>query len=261
MDNTDNNSVKDVILQRIQDGEAAMRPRWHFVVKSLLVIAAVIILVFVLMIIGSFIAFVMQQNGGWFAPGFGLRGLQPLLVSIPWVLVGVSVVFVVLLEIMVRQYQFAYRKPVLLTLLGVLLVVFSGSAALAKGGVHYNVLERVERGEFRAVKLLYKKKQQETSNPHVYMGNIQMVTRDGFVLLQRDDTEVYVRVGDHVRMKPGTDPSVGDVVTVLGRLVDDGLVDARAIKPLDVRHKKRLFKQHGEQTKHERTRPATRRVK
>ncbi len=234
-------SIKNVILKKIQDGEAKMRPRWYFVVQSLLIVTAIVILLLVLTAISSFVVFAMQHNGGWFAPGFGFSGLRAFLVAIPWILVLASLVFVVLLEIAVRHYQFGYRNPILIGLGVVLVMVFSG-AALAHGEFHDHMLERAERGELPAIGSVYQKYAEKIEDFEIHTGKIIEVRDDGFVMVEKEDEVVAVMVTEKTRKPKAWKAEVDLGVVVFGEEVEDDVVEAKAIKPLGERHKKRLFR-------------------
>ena len=128
MSKEQNKAIQDKVLEAIRKGRATMRPKWHFILDQILVVTGAAIAFLVLLFLASFIFSALRENGLWFAPLFGSRGWFSFLRSLPWVLIILSIVFVVALEILVRRYSFAYRKPLLYSLLAVLFIVIVAGA-------------------------------------------------------------------------------------------------------------------------------------
>ena len=128
--------LRDKVMDLIQKRGVAMRPRWHFFLLSALVSAGVLILLIALLYVISLAFFFLRENGGWYAPVFGGRGWFVLLHSAPVLLLVLVALFAVLLEILVRRYSFAYRAPLLISMGGILCLVFVGGFALAQTSLH-----------------------------------------------------------------------------------------------------------------------------
>lgn len=124
-------SIRDLIEQKIQEGRVAMRPRWHFVLRAALAVLGVVLVLLVGLYLVSFVVFVARTTDIGFLPEFGMRGVGYFLYSLPWLVIGIAFVFVLVLEVLVRRYAFAYRRPLLYTVVAGLVFVALGGAALA----------------------------------------------------------------------------------------------------------------------------------
>ena len=89
-----------------------------------------------LLYFASLSLFFLHDNGTWFIPSFGGRGWFSFLRSIPWFLVLLIIVFVGLLEVLVRRYAFVYRKPLLLSAAGIVVLVIFGGFLIAATPFH-----------------------------------------------------------------------------------------------------------------------------
>ena len=127
MEHNHNNTLQETLLAKIKEGQMVMRPRWHFVLKAVLGILGMIILAMAALYLISFILFALREAGLLFIPGFGFHGVGVFLFSLPWILILVSLIFIFLLELLVKRYAFGYRKPLLYSLFGVLGLVVLGS--------------------------------------------------------------------------------------------------------------------------------------
>ncbi len=154
-DNESNKSVKEEVLAAIKSGQIKMRPKWHFLLKAALAGVGGLIIILALLYLGSFIVFVMRQTGVWDVPGFGLNGWFVFLVSLPWVLVLLLIIFILLLEILVRRYSFAYRSPLFFSALFIVFIVLIGGYVVGRTPLHGRLLEYAERNMLPVAGPLY----------------------------------------------------------------------------------------------------------
>ena len=131
-----NTPIHISVLKAIASGEVAMRPRWHFVLKTALVSTGGVIVLCAVLYLASFVIFVSRQTGGSFVPIFGSRGWYHFFISLPWVLILLSFIFVIILEILVRRYSFGYRQPLLFSVMGIVVIVVAGGGIVAQTSFH-----------------------------------------------------------------------------------------------------------------------------
>ncbi|HUO55831.1 MAG TPA: hypothetical protein VMU27_00110, partial [Candidatus Paceibacterota bacterium] len=134
--NTTKTSLKQGVMEAIQKGRIRMRPRWHFVLFSSLATLGVLIMFLAVLYIASLSIFFLHDSGAWFAPRFGGRGWWSLLQSLPWLLITLLIVFICVLQIAVRRYEFVYRRPLLISAAAILAIVFIGGFAIAETPLH-----------------------------------------------------------------------------------------------------------------------------
>ena len=140
-------SLQEKVLGAIQRKEVAMRPRWHFVLRSVLVVLGIVIIALLSVYLVSLVVFLMKQSGGWFGPEFGPRGVRAFLFSAPWLLVGASLVFIVFLEILARRTEVARRSPMLYSAVGVIAIVALGTFIVDRAAVHPFLADRARGGD------------------------------------------------------------------------------------------------------------------
>ena len=105
------------ILKKIKSGEVEMKPHWHFVLKSLLLLLGVIVISLLVVYILSFILFFLRQSGIGFVPLYGFRGVIIFVMNSPWLLIASVGALVVVLQLLVKKYSFSFRQPLLYSLL------------------------------------------------------------------------------------------------------------------------------------------------
>lgn len=207
------NNIRDKVLKAIETGHVAMRPRWHFVLRGVLLAVGIALVFLAVIYFASFIVFSLHNTGAWFAPGFGLRGFGPFFLALPWLLILLSLLFIIVLEILVNRYSFAYRKPLLYSVAGVIMFAVAGSAVIARTSFHRGLHERARAHHLPFGEVLYRGYDRRPDN--VTAGRISDLS-DGKLRIRdfRGGEEFEILIG------PGTDYpadlAASDAVVILG---------------------------------------------
>ncbi|MBI4090488.1 MAG: hypothetical protein HY422_00520 [Candidatus Komeilibacteria bacterium] len=231
-ENNQPTTLRSVILDEIKKGQLRMRPKWHFVLRNSLLITGGVILFLVLLYLVSFVAFVLRQNGVWFVPIFGLRGWLAFMISLPWLLIGLSLVFMVILELLVRHCAFAYHRPLLYSLLGIMLVVLAGSFLVNQTTLHLQLAQFSEKHPLLLTGPFYRGFGHERFRD-IHPGLITGTTTNGIVIQTERGETLYIGITPHTRLPLGMDFTVGDVIVVFGDR-DDDLIEAYGIRRVPI---------------------------
>lgn len=225
-------TIQDHILEAAKSGRVRMRPKWHFVLKAALGLVGGVMLVLVLVYLSSFIIFVLRRTGVLFAPGFGSRGWYDFFASLPWVLILLAVVFIVILELLVRHYSFAYRRPLLYSVLGIVLVVFAGGIMLEHTPLHGRLFRYARENRLPPpMGHFYRGFGMQRFND-VHRGTVVSSTDRGFIMEDvRGETSTVV-ISPRTRLPLGADFAVGDTVVVFGEQ-DGTAIRAFGIREVD----------------------------
>ncbi len=228
-------SIRQGVMDAIKKGNVQMRPRWHFVLLSSLAALGVFIVLLALLYIVSLSVFLLRDSGAWFAPSFGGRGWFSLLYSIPWLLILFIVVFVGILEILVRRYRFIYRKPLLLSVGVIFVIVLLGGFAIANTSFHRQMEFYAEHNQLPGpLAIGYGAPFRMPPPPDVYHGVILATTTYGFVIDDQNGAGTTTILLTHeTRLPYGEDFSVGSEVVVEGDTVASGTVRAFGVREVD----------------------------
>lgn len=213
-------SIKEGVLEAIQTGRAKMRPRWHFVLRAVLLVVGVSLVFFALLYLASFILFALRETGIWFAPLYGSRGWITFFRSLPWVLIFLSLVFMVVLEILVQRYAFANRKPLLYSVLGIVVLAVLGGIIVAP--FHRPFFRSAREHSFPFAGGFYRNFEFARFDD-IHRGRIMTITPEGFVLqdLNGETSTVFITSG--TRMFPDPDVESGNAVVVFGDQTDHAI--------------------------------------
>lgn len=224
-----NETIREQVLSAIHDGRACMRPRWQFVLRGTLAVLGGVLIGLALLYVISLIIFVSQENGSAFVSEFGWKGMRVLMGALPLLLIGLCILFVVLLEILVRRYAFAYRRPLLYSIGGILVIAVCGGVLVARTSLHARLYLRVREHRLPFAERLY-------SNalllpPGLYRGIVTATTTDGILLRQGDGAVLRVTVTDATRWSRSVDELMEMPAFVFGAPAS-GTIDAFGIRSL-----------------------------
>lgn len=164
------------IIAAIRSGDTKMRPRWYFVIQSILVVIAAVLILVLLILAISFIVFALEQNGGFFAASFGLTGWEILFLALPWSIILLSIALLLILIILLKRYEFIYQQPSLYVLLVLVVVIAIGSFFIEAVNFH----TRIEENNIPVLENIYH--YETTPQNYIYRGMIVQFLNNGFVL-------------------------------------------------------------------------------
>lgn len=224
-------TLKQKLEAAIKSGRVNMRPRWHFVLRGALLAVGVILLSLALLYLVSLILFSLRASGAWFGPGFGLRGIRELLLSLPWLLILLALSFIVLLELLVKRYALAYRKPMLYSALAVIALGVAGGIIVSLTPLHQNLFFQARQHHLPFGEEFYRGMPRPE---HIEAGQIVEVMPPNYRIITPHDDNITVIVTPQTSFDGNSagDLQVGDSIVVFGQRADENEITAQDIKKI-----------------------------
>jgi len=214
------NNIQKNILDKIKTGEVDMKPRWHFVLKSVLLVFSVVTVILVGIYLLSFILFTLRQSGVGFVPLYGLRGISVFVMNSPWLLIFSTVVSLVALQLLVRTYSFSYRQPLVYSMIGIIIFVLLGSYAIGQTQMHQQFQTFTQERKVPVFGALYKRIE-ENRPENIIFGTITELTADGFILQSPRKGTLEIIISKETRQKRSVVYDIGKKVVVFGDRDED----------------------------------------
>ncbi len=227
-ENNHNNSIQDKVLKAIEDGKVQMRPRWQFVLVSVLMGIGLVLLFLTSLFVVSLIVFSIHQNGAIYVPGFGIHGVNLFLSSVPWLLVLVALLFIVLLQVLVKRYSFGYGKPLLFTALAIIAVAVVGGIAVERTPLHLTLFERAENEHLPIGGSIYKHYCCHGIE-EVTIGKIVAIGDKTYQIETQEREIILVLLSDQTDIPANQTFKIGDVIVVVGDM-EKHAIDAEGIR-------------------------------
>lgn len=226
--NEQQKTIKENILATIKSGQVKMTPRWHFVLKAVLAVLGAVIIFLTVLYLASFIIFVLRQTGVLLVPAFGWPGWLAFFTHLPLFLIFLVIIFIIVLELLVRHYAFAYRRPLLYSALGIFILAVAGAVALANSSFHGGMSKYADDNKDTVVGRFYVQYARPTFID-VHRGMIINMINNGFMMKDRRQEVITIVVTRQTRLPMGADFSIGDIVVVFGDR-DNDVVQAFGIQ-------------------------------
>jgi hypothetical protein len=211
-----NKSIKENVLEAIDSGKVNMKPKWHFIINAILLAVGVVFAILTLLYITSFIIFALHQNGLWFAPGFGGRGIRELLFDFPWLLVFVAIIFIGILQYLIKQYSFSYGKPLIYSAITIVLLVILGGLIISQTPIHKSLFLQARNSKLPFAGKMYLQYGLPLEEGNITVGEIIKALQNGFNINTPKDEIITVIITPQTRFPIGTNFVVGKKVMVIG---------------------------------------------
>lgn len=216
------NNITNNILDKIKTGEVTMRPRWHFVLKAFLLISGILLAALIAIYLLSFVLFTLHKSGVLFAPQFGWHGVMLFVIASPWMLIGILGIFLLVLYLLVSKYSFSYQKPLVYSIVGVVLFVIAVASMIQYYGIHDRVQAFSDRSNLPGLRQLYADPA-DRRPAGVARGTINTLTEVGFTL-ETDRAEIlHITVTTQTKRPRLRGLQTGDQVIVFGERVDSSI--------------------------------------
>lgn len=224
-------SLREKIIEKIGSGQVKMRPKFHFILKTLIMACGIFLAVLLILFLVSFIGFHLRASGIWYLPTFGLRGFAVYLRLLPWFLIILSIILILLLEILTRKFSFVWRRPILYSLIVIILIAIVGGFIIERTSFHPDLFLRAREGRLPLMGPMYR--QFGMPDPrNVYRGVVEEITEDGFKIRTFDDQLLTVIFIQEAHFPFEKEINQEDSVVVMGER-QNGTVRAFDVRKID----------------------------
>jgi hypothetical protein len=224
--------LRDEILQEIEEKHIKMRPKWQFVLYSMVAILAGIVLWLTLIYVASFIVFILDYNGVLVLPNLGDKSWFYFLLSLPWLLIILIIILFYLLEYIVKRFSLSYRRPLIYSILITVFLIVVGTYSISKTSLHRALLDSAEKDRLPIAGPLYRR----FGHPHfknIHKGIIiELAPPDRFMLRNQTNELLQIIITPRTRLPRGRSFGVGDLMVVFGERVESSTVEAIGIQKI-----------------------------
>ena len=103
--------IEDKVKALIDDGKVKMKPRWFFIMQSILKILFIVLSFLIIVYFISFVIFLLKESLT-LGRHPALLGWGRFLIGLPWLIILFGFIMLGLLEFLVRKYSFVYKRPI-----------------------------------------------------------------------------------------------------------------------------------------------------
>lgn len=219
---------KNEILEKIK--KVKMRPKSYFILRTIIFILGLVFAFLFTIFLASFIVFALRASGVWYFSAFGFRGLRLFFASFPWVLLIFAILLIVLLEVFARKFSLVYRKPLLYSILGIIMIVILIGFAVGHTSMHFQLFRRAQEGRLPIMGHMYKSDFVEL--PHnVCIGNVLNIVNEGFQVETQNGEILAVIVSSETCLSAEENIKKDDLLIIMGER-KDSTIEAMGIRKI-----------------------------
>ncbi len=224
-------SISDKVFNKIKKEQIKMRPKIYFILRAVLVASMTLLVAFFVLFLVSFILFNLRASGAWFLPRFGFPAIGIFLKSLPWLLILIAIILIVVLETLVKRFSFAYRRPILYSVLAIIIFAFLGSFAISRTHLHPDFFWKAQGRKLPMMGGFYRGFGMPRLGD-VHCGIVSDMMDNGFYLETAKGEILTIVATSTIRSPLGPVIKKDDRVIVLGKR-DDGTVRAFGVRKVD----------------------------
>ena len=227
------------IINEIKNGQFKMKSKMYFVLRTVLFSLITLFTALFVIFFISFIIFILKTSGVWFLPSFGFGKIGILFTSLPWLLILTALILIIVLELLVKKFSFAYRRPILYSILAILFFVILGNFIVFKTPMHDDLFLRAQKGKLPIAGDFYR----DFGAPNfsqVHNGIVFEIVDNGFDLETFRGEILNVVIDSKTNFSSDGDIRKNDRVLVLGERKNE-VIEAVDIRKIDSRAHPRKF--------------------
>ncbi|MCX6764761.1 MAG: hypothetical protein NTU58_03640 [Candidatus Nealsonbacteria bacterium] len=225
------NSLSEKVISKIKSGDIKMKPRIYFIFKMVLLgLGAFFLFLFVVFFI-SFIIFNLRITGLLFLPRFGFHGVGILFGYLPWALILIVGVLIVALEIFSKRFSFVYRRPIVYSLLVIIVLGFLVGFLIEKTHLHSNLFLSARDRHLPVMGPFYRNFGAPPIH-NVHRGIVSEIIDNGFKIETPREETLTIIIAPETRILSDETIKQGDEVVIFGER-SDGTVNAFEIRQIE----------------------------
>lgn len=209
-------SLTEKVINRVEKEQVKMKSKTYFVLKTILFSLITLFTALFALFFISFIIFSLRTSGVWFLPGFGFRATGIFLVSLPWFLILIAIILIIVLELLVKKFSFAYRRPILYSVLTIIILTILGSFMITRTQMHSDFFWKAQEGKLPMAGRFYRELGSSKLS-QVHNGIVSDVLENNFYLETVNGEILTVIIDSNTKFPLNKDISKNDRVVVLGK--------------------------------------------
>lgn len=226
-----NNDLAKKVITSIRERHINMRPRWHFVFQTIVVLVVSALSFMLAVFLISWLYFIIHANGTWLLPSFGSRGWLHFLRSFPWLPASFGLVFIMILAFVLEKFRWVYRQPVVYVGLGILILIVLSSLTVSFTPVHYMFYKQAFRKEGGPVGPLYRG-YGRMPRGNVFTGTVADMASSTFSITTPEGEIILVSTDDRTRFPFDYQMELNDMVMIMGERAEENILRAFGVREI-----------------------------
>ncbi len=225
--------INKKVISKIEEERIKMKSKLYFILKSFLVIGIMFLLSLFILYLGSLVVFVFRANNILHFHGMGFRAFRSIIFSFPWYLISLSFALTILVGLMGKRFRFIYQKPLLYSLVGIILITLLGSFLIEKSSIHQHFFSLAKREKLPVVGRMYRNLG-DLDIENAYFGKV--LEKGDYWTVELENGQVfYLKITEKtIGRRIYSKLEEGDNVLIIGQ-INNSLIDVFAFRKINSR--------------------------
>ncbi|HUX81051.1 MAG TPA: hypothetical protein VMV38_01885, partial [Candidatus Paceibacterota bacterium] len=171
------NDIQKSVLEKIHAGNVSMRSRIFFTIRAIFIGAISLLILAASLFILSFVFFSVRESGVHYLLEFGEQGIGAFVALFPWRTLLLVFLLLIALEILLRNFKFGYRFPLLRIFLWILVTGVLGSILIGFTPLHSFLLSKADNDQLPLIGSWYEQIHDSHLAQGVYRGEVSSTTQ------------------------------------------------------------------------------------
>lgn len=184
--------VPDRVIEKIKNDGISMYSRGYYRLRMAALIAVIVAIVVVSVFLLSFISFGLRTTGNSTLLGFGTRGYISFILVFPWILFVIDILLIIILERLLRNFRFVYRRAGVYILIGLVgVITFFAVAIDHVTSLHNKLLKRADANQLPLFNELYEHLREPLDTDHGVCRCFVLSAQGSTIMVQGDSDSVH----------------------------------------------------------------------
>lgn len=209
-------NISDQILKKIKTDDVKMRSKWFFVAERLGLESGLLLSLLIGVAILCLMIYIMEENGAFEFTEFGPSGWPVIWDNIPLDLVIAAVVFFIIANYIIKQFDFSYKKPFYIFSCSALVVIASFGLFLTYTGVSHAIFDKIAQTGF-AKNLMQQRITKAPMGEKALVGKIVKVSSDRIYVSMPGGKVAEVKFAPKIQRPLDIKYGLGQMVKIIGQ--------------------------------------------
>ncbi len=209
-------SLGSRVIEKIRKENISMHSRLYFVIRSCMWILSTTFVFAVIVYLFSLLIFIFRSNALMELFCFGPRGWIVLISSMPWILILIVLILIVILEFLSSRFSFIYKRPLIYSLLGLIVLLVAGGSLLANTTLHHRATALSRDGRLPIAGNMYKNYTLRHHND-THIGTVKSLDKNTFRINTRMGDAITVLMQDNTKIPRDFILKNGNQVMIIGK--------------------------------------------
>jgi hypothetical protein len=214
MKNHEEINLSNKIKNKIASDKIKMRSKWYFVAEKIGLEGGLFLSILFGIVLICLMLYIMEENGVFEFIEFGFKSWPIILDNVQYDLVLIAVILFIVANIIIKQFDFSYRKPFYIFSCGAIVVVLFAGTFLTFSGASRTLISKLANTEL-VKNIITDRITKEPTGDKAIVGKIIKVGSDKIYVLAPDGKISEIKMAQKIERPLDMKYDAGQLVKII----------------------------------------------